>query len=167
MHHGQLNRRHSAPGNAPQPGGAHHRVAEQFGFAGTQAGRLGQRLHDGITGEFGVALPLQGVTLKAQAQKITLQLGQQQVLLPRQLAQMLAFLFAADAGIEHCHIDDKGWQAHPGRWPGVHLVVQGGAQGIVGREPGDREGVGVHRPYYEDEQRAPPRQPQLSPAARK
>jgi hypothetical protein len=98
--------------------------------AGLGGGR--QRLHDGVARELGMPLPLQRELAAAQAQEVGIQrLGGQRVLAGQAL-QVGMLVGAADAVIQHGDVDDERRQADAGRRPGMHLVVQGQAQRVVG-----------------------------------
>ena len=84
MNHGHLDGRHGTPGNAAQPVRRDYRGRQQLGIRGPQLCVGGQRLHDGVTGELGVPLPFDPVTLKAQTQEVAVQADQRQLLLPGQ-----------------------------------------------------------------------------------
>ena len=132
VQHDQFDGRKRAPRNAGEPAVGQQQVRQQLRLLGTQA-RVGrQRLHQRVTGEFGVALPLEGVAGQAQAHKVALHVGQRQVGL--QAAQVFPFLLAADAVVEHAHQHDERRQADAGAGPRVHFVVHRGALRVVGRQ---------------------------------
>jgi len=81
-----------------------------------------------------VALPLERETLKTQAQEVGAHLLRCERVLPRQSAQVLAFLLAAHAFVEHGHKNDQHREADARGRPCMHLVVQLFAQRIVGGE---------------------------------
>ena len=130
IHH----RRHRAPGDVTHPARWRDQRTEQLGFTGAQPGAFRQGLHDGVAGELAVPLPFQRVPAKAQTHEVALQLRQRQVFLTGQAAQVLTLLLAAHAFVEHRHEDDEHRQPDARGGPGVHLVVQLFAQGIVGRQ---------------------------------
>jgi len=94
VHHGQLDGAEGSARHARQPLLWQHQVGQQFRVAAAQHGVCWQRLHQGVTGELGVAFPLQGVAGQAQTQKVALQLLQGQPFLPGQAAQVFPFLLA-------------------------------------------------------------------------
>jgi len=106
-------------------------MADQLGQLGPPTGMRGQWLHDGVTGEFGVTFPFDGVTVAAQSQKIALQLLQAKVTVPRQTLQQGPLLFTTHPCVEHGHIGDQCRQPHPRRGTGMDFVVQLAPQGIV------------------------------------
>ena len=132
LHHGQLNSSHGLTGNAGQPVQWHHQFRQQVRPVGAQVGVFGQVLHDGVTREFGVPLPFDGVRGKTQAQKIARQHVRGQVPLTGQAPQVRTFLLATHALVEHRHVDHQGRNADARRGPGMQLVVEQAALRMVG-----------------------------------
>ena len=111
-------------------------IGQQLGQAHAQPGGGRQRLHDRVTRELAVALPLQAVDAERQAQEVALQVVWLQGCLSRQAAQMLELRIARHGMVEHGHVGHQGGQCDQCRRPGMHLVVQDPAQRIVGRQDG-------------------------------
>ncbi len=99
-------------------------------------GIVRQGLHERVTGELGVALPLEGVVGKAQALEIARQVFEREALLAGELAQVLPLHLARDALVEHRHVHDQGRHANAGRRASVDLVVQHAALCVIrGQNP--------------------------------
>ena len=82
------------------------------------------RLNNRVTRELGVSLPFDGEAIATQTQKIAVQLVQAQVGMPGQKFQVRPLLLAANALVQHGHINHQSGHAHARRGPGMHFVVK-------------------------------------------
>lgn len=135
-HHGQRQGRDGAARQRRQPAFGHVQPGQQFGLRITQGHAFWQGLHQHITRELGVTLPLQRTLVgpQAQPQEVALQVGRRQARVAGQALQVAALGGAVHTFVQQRHRQHQRRAAYARRGSGMHLVVQVGAFRVVGRQ---------------------------------